>query len=235
MRLSVKIMFQIVREEDFIYSMERFKKEIGMESPILSFFYDRGSTPAQKASAEARKEIVLSECKKNGFIVLDYFCEMVNGRSDRIGERHKLLQAILGAGKLDAVLIVLSTSRLIRAADKKQDAPLRNCDLTLLRRLLGSVRVVSLIPPGTPKEKVRGIISKMGQQGKRNRGGRPKKKIPGELELTREKYTPIAIKMKLKKKYSYREISKILFKKYNVEIAHTNIHRWVVNALRKKE
>lgn len=188
----------IIDEEKVFMSVKRLREKFPDEE-IFIVLYDRVSTPMQKKNLEAREAVLRAKCARYGLIVIAYFAEVANGKSDRLFERDKLREAATFALENEAILVFPCVNRLVRTAGEFDD-PLTDDDMRPLKTFFMNMgmnrdHLAFLVPPGTPAEEVNGLLKEWGQAGKGNKGGRPKKAHPGKKKEFREKYLPIVKEM----------------------------------------
>ena len=215
-------------EDGYFWSLEIYRKH-HPGKPIRGVLYDRVSKSDNEDNMKARKPGLLAECQREGIEVIAYFAEIANGRSDRLSKRKILREAYRFAEENNAVLVVPSVNRLIRAAVEEKDAPLRLSDLQNQDDFLeelgsGWMDVISLTPPGSSREIVRGRLVAFGQVGKENTGGRPRN--PGYMARRKRKFYPIAME-KREQGFSYREIPEEILREHNARIPHITVFYWI--------
>lgn len=121
----------------------------------------------------------------------------------------------------------------MRHANVRKDARLTKDDMGRLDKYLAihdlkmsDIKIVSLIPPDTPPEKIRGRLIKIGQIAKDNYGGRPRKPKLSKKER-REKFKPIALEMHCEKELSVTETTAEIKQVYDEPIARSTVGDWV--------
>ena len=188
--------------------------------------YDRSSYETQRQNLELRRPIIIDELAPKYGVRLRikrYAGEVADGRSSRLRRRIELRKAIEYCRKYRCVLLVPCVDRLVRPARyarENQFSLLCEADLERLKKLTHEVVVASIIPPGTPPKKARGLLGAW----RLNKGGRPKAKPSGYKKMRRKKYRPIARKLR-KKGRSYNAI-RIALAGRGADIPKSTVVRW---------
>lgn len=222
---------EVIKEKDYVLSVKKYHKKFAESKKMVIF--DRESTPGQKENLVAREPVLREVCERNDWEVIGYFPEIVNGRSDRLSKRKEFLKAFQFAKANNAALFIVCVNRLMRHANVRKDARLTKDDIRRLDKYLAihdlkmsDIKIVSLIPPDTSREKIRGRFIKIGQYAKANYGGRPRKPKLSKKER-REKFKPIALEMHCEKELSVTETMAEIEHVYDEPIARSTIGDWL--------
>lgn len=230
---------RIADENRCCLSLDLLLKSTGDDEEFDAILYERVSDESQSSSLEnrIREDVKLIEEKYGGRIrIIAAFSDVCDGRPHKLQNRDGLKNAIKLAKKKIVLVIASSVDRFLRPegliAKTGQFVPLLESDVRIFKEFLDGVIVATLIPPNTDKRKVRGLLSKMGQQATGNVGGRPRKAVPGEKKRLREEYARAAYRLRCRKdandkRTPYREIANILLKAHGIDVSFRTVYGWV--------
>lgn len=160
--------------------------------------------------------------KKLNFPIIGCYHEVSSGwvLDDR---RTAFIEAVQKAKETNAVIVTTSSDRYLRNRDYKTTTPdilPTKDEYEQLKKLTGDVPLLTLLHPDMPPMEVRSYQSKWGQKTKRNKGGRPRKKISGYKKLERVEKLPTVLRLH-KKGW---KVSKIAFK---TGLKQDRIRAWI--------
>ena len=141
-----------------------------------------------------------------------------------------LIQAAKIARQCSAKIVALTTDRFIRheffKATRAKNRQLRvnQYGLELLQDIATGVELVTLEDPNASLSKCAGLLKRVGQIAKGRKGGRPKKKIPGDKKKRRQHYLPRVYQL-CTEGHSNREIARRL------NLPESTVRYWVRNFL----
>ena len=226
-------------EERCCFGLESLMKCLGDDEEFDVILYERVSDVSQSDSLEHRidEDKKLIEKLSDGRInIAGVFRDTCNGRPSRLHRRDGLKAAKELADEDGLLIVSSSVDRFLRpenlVAQTGQFVPLLESDVQAFKKFLDGTIVATIIPPNTDLRKVRGLLSRMGQQATGNAGGRPRKAVPGEKKRLRENYAPVAYRLRCRKnpngrKTPFRKIAKILMKRCGIAISFRTIYGWV--------
>ena len=201
---------------------------------------DRLSTDTQADNAGIRKPFLFYEALKVKSQVVEYCCETVSGRPCCLCQRWEHKKAFEIALKENASIVFLCVNRIIRPEDFRYKTnpfvPLRERDmkrwLQWLERNFGQdatrIKVMTILPPDTPAKEQQHFLSRLGQIGKDNLGGRPVKcrKEPGELAARKGVFHPIVIALH-QEGLPMKKIPQKIVDKFDVKIPQGTVAYWI--------
>lgn len=240
-REACKGVWATIDEADYFDTVESLIEKYPKERFFRFVVYDRESSKTQNrdGNAAARKLQIAQMCRRlfhkagKKRKCVGYFYETAGGWSDKLRGRKKLAKAIRVAKRHNAVLIAPTVCRFVRVDSLSRDvkAKLRKRDIERLRRVAGEeIILVSLCPLNATFKERTGFLTKLGQAGKNNKGGRPREeqqtpKPPAGYRVEiREQYEGIVLR--LCATCSYREIEEIMWKEHGVNISKSTVQRW---------
>lgn len=220
-------------------SVRRLLKKLPDDEVLKIVWYYRGSSKPQKKNAKKHFKEMQKKLDKHfhgRLRIKKCFCEVWCGRSSLLHERPALKRAKEYADRYSLPLVAYSLDRFVRAEDSEartgQFISLDWPDLKILKDYFGDTVIATLRSPIEDMRVTRGYASKSGQESTGNAGGRPKKAVPGEKKRLREKYAPVAYRLRLRKdangkRIPYREIANILLKAHGIDVSFRTVYGWV--------
>jgi DNA invertase Pin-like site-specific DNA recombinase len=193
----------------------RHLKELAEECPglqVVLYLRESSRTQARNGNFDGQEAFCRQELELLGVtLVEEPLYDVASGWAfdDRPGFR----AACEAAKNRGVPLVSASLDRTLRSREyhssEKPDAVPTVGEFEELKRQVDGVLPATIIHPDTPPDEVRGNQSRWGQLAKRNKGGRPKKNLPGYKKERREQMLPEAQRMR-KAGYSYSRIAKVL-------------------------
>lgn len=229
---SMKKMKKTCKEASVFHNLETL---ISKNPDITRFvLYDRVSHKTQKDHPKARQMQLIEYCEALELAIGGYYWEIAKGYSNLLSKRKSFFQAIEQTQKLrgkgfGVVLVAPSVSRFVRPEGyiyTCQDDPLLKRDIKRFMKTLVDIVPATIIPPDTPYDEERSILTKMGQKDWRKRGGRPSKH---PKKAIRVKFAPIAIQLYkiVDEDNSLQDVSDRIFKEYGISISRHTINDWI--------
>lgn len=132
--------------------------------------------------------------------------------------------------KLGLPLIVVSISRLLRHSDYhphcNPDQGISNGQMQFLQRFFAGIQIYTLNNPDASLTEDRALLGKLSAGAKGKRVGRPKIRRPGDLKARREKYLPLAKRLRKAGK-SYEVIAREISIQSGITVAKATIKNWL--------
>lgn len=211
----------VARASDYIDSWQELRAG-GSLRPVVLYCrvsslkqFDDGTLDDQKQSTKRILEA-------DGAVILATFGSIETASYTDENMRGRLAAAIAMAKKENAIVVVESTSRLIRSSEydhrRNQKAQPTVWGFTQLMKLADGVSIASICPPDEMPGAERSMQIKRGQAAKGKKGGRPAK--PESKKETRLRRLDAALKLRDKGK-SYRDIGTEL------GVPHSTVQDWV--------
>jgi len=168
---------------------------------ILVILYVRVSTDAQAYNHNLELQIryLRKELKKLNIPIIGSYREVSSGWILDPQERWNLVNAVQQAIAKKAVIVALSVNRFLRNINfntkSNQEALPTEVEVEQFVQLTKGVPLLTLVHPDKTEKEVRGFISKLGQEIKGNKGGRPRQQIPGYKKRERLEKLPIVLEL----------------------------------------
>ena len=181
-RLKIHSNSKPAKASNYLYRLKRYHLKY---PDMVVILYLRVSARSQDHNGNLlNQEMVLRrKLKKLGILVVDCFREVCSGW---VTDHHRgvLRLAVRKALQFkNAVILAVSADRFLRNKDfhtkNNRDVLPTIAEFEKLNKLTNGVPLVTYLHPNMPWKKVRGFQSKWGQRAKGNKGGRPRKRIPG--------------------------------------------------------
>ncbi|HBG26945.1 MAG: hypothetical protein A2Y10_12350 [Planctomycetes bacterium GWF2_41_51] len=217
--LGIRVRAWIASEQpananDYLFQLEPYLQNHPNAHIII---YLRESTPAQKWNLQNQIKSLQKELAKYNNPIVAYYTEIFSGKSIN-GLRTDLLAAVdktqelIEQGK-EAIIVAVSTDRFLRHLEwmPQYNRQPTAKDFQKLQVLTRNVPLCTLIKPNEQQNGVGGITScytKMGQDAKNKKGGRPRKNNQGYKKERRHKYLISVIELR-KAGNSWRRIENI--------------------------
>lgn len=209
-------------ESNYLYHLKEYFRE---HPEILVVLYGRVSGREQNRRGNLiNQESILQEVlRKLGVPVIGYFQEVSSGwilDEDRFG----LVNAVEMAKEHDAVIVAFAADRFLRNEYYQSTHPEITPTIREYEKLMKLVKGVPLLTylhPDTLHNKITGMRSRLGQELKRNKGGRPRKIEPGYKKRWKKgKYDEV--RRLYEKGLSYSDIN------WYTDVPKSTIRDWTV-------
>ena len=192
----------------YLHCLEEYIKKYPV---IWVIIYIRVSTgPQGNKNLDTYEKVLRSILKKLNIHVLCCYREIGSGwvlDEDRL----PLVNAVNEAKRRQAVIITTSADRFLRNIDfhtkQNSDALPTEAEFELLKELTNNVPLLTLLRPDMSPRKVRGYVTKWGQNAKGNKGGRPTENKSGYKKQKRHDCLSHVLTLR-KKGYSWGDIVK---------------------------
>jgi hypothetical protein len=203
------------RASDYMDGMHKF---VNLHSDLEVYIIVRESGETQKHRGNHDNYAVMEDgCEELGISVRDCIRVTRSGKITEPDWRDILEDIALRAhnravktGKTVGIL-AYSADRLLRNVHYKNTTPNllpTRWEYRQVKRLTHGVPLLTWVDPDTPPEKARGLQSKLGQQIKGNKGGRPKKVVKLSRAERKDLLLPQVMRLKQETGRGYCWIAK---------------------------
>ncbi|OQA91377.1 MAG: hypothetical protein BWY26_01007 [Elusimicrobia bacterium ADurb.Bin231] len=195
--------YKSAKASKYLYHLGEYHKQC---PDIVAILYCRVSTGAQKHKENlyAQEWALRRKLKKLNIPIVSCYYEVSSGWVLDSKKRWAFKNAVALAKRYikngkTAVIVATSSDRFLRNREfntnTNPDVLPIVAEFEEFGKLIQNMPCATLLHPDMPPNKVRGYQSKWGQRTKKNKGGRPRKKMPGYKKKLRQEKLDTVIQL----------------------------------------